>query len=240
MSGSRSATATDEPDVRELFDANAETYDRVNTIISLGLDSRWRDWVAREAVSRPEAHVLDAFAGTGLVGLRMAELGADVTLADISPGMLAVAARRARARGVKVDCVLSDLTAPQLVIPGAPFDSITMVFGVRYLDDPATVLRGLATQLADGGRFVVMEFAEPTGGLLSRLASFYFFRILPPIASAISGRRELYRRLTETTRRFHGRRSLEDIVREAGLTILETRLMGLGIVVGIVARSGDG
>lgn len=228
-----------ESDVQALFDDNAETYDRVNSIISLGLDSRWRDWVAREAVIGSRPHVLDAFAGTGRVGLRMAEFGAVVTLADVSPGMLSVATRRARERGLKVDCVLEDLTVPELALSNAPFDSITVVFGVRYLDDPATVLRSLATQLADGGRFVVMEFVEPSDGLLSRLASFYFFRILPPIASAISGRRELYRRLTTTTHRFHGRDSLEKVVRDAGLIIIETRVMGFGIVVGIVAVSGD-
>lgn len=240
MSSARAATVAGESDVKELFDDNAETYDRVNMIISLGLDSRWRDWVAREAVSKPGVRVLDAFAGTGRVGLRMADLGADVTLADVSPGMLAVATRRARERGVTIESVLADLTVPELAIPGAPFDTITLVFGIRYLEDPATVLRSLATQLVEGGRFVVMEFVEPSGGWLSRLASFYFFRILPPIASAIAGRRELYRRLTTTTHRFHGTHSLEDIVRRAGLTIVETRVTGFGIVVGIVARSGDG
>ena len=226
-------------DDSSLFDSNAPTYDRVNSIISLGLDSRWRDWVAHEAVTHPDAHVLDAFAGTGLVGLRAAVLGARVTLADFSPGMLSVAMRRARERGLEVACVQTDLTTTTVSVPGAPFDAIMMVFGARYLEDPATVIRNLSLLLGDGGRFVVLDFVEPDGGVLSRLASIYFFRILPRIAGRLAGRRELYSRLVETTHAMHGQEHLEAIVRDAGLTIVETRLMGFGLVVGIVAIPGS-
>jgi demethylmenaquinone methyltransferase/2-methoxy-6-polyprenyl-1,4-benzoquinol methylase len=227
-----------QPSVRELFDDNALTYDRVNTVISLGLDAHWRDWVARQAVVRPGARVLDAFAGTGLVGLRAAALGARVTLADISPGMLDVAARRAGERGLRVECVITDLARETLALPGAPFDAITMVFGVRYLDDPSAVIGRLSALLADGGRFVVMEFAEPSGGIVSRLASLYFFRLLPRVAVALSGRNELYERLTATTHEIHGRAHLEEIVRNAGLRIVETRVMGFGLVIAIVGTPG--
>ncbi len=227
-------SAADQP-AQKLFDDNASTYDRVNTIISLGLDARWRDWVARQAATRPGARVLDAFAGTGLVGLRAASRGARVMLADISPGMLAVATHRASKRKLHVSCVTTDLTTDSVSVPGAPFDAITMVFGVRYLDDPSAVIRNLSGLLAEDGRFVVMEFVDPEGGFLSRIASFYFFRVLPRIAGALAGRRELYQRLTSTTRAIRGRESLERIVSDAGLTIAETRVMGFGLVVGIVA-----
>jgi demethylmenaquinone methyltransferase/2-methoxy-6-polyprenyl-1,4-benzoquinol methylase len=221
---------------RELFDANAETYDRVNTVISLGLDSRWRSWAAREAVSGPGVHVLDAFSGTGLVGLRCAALGADVTLADVSPAMLGVADRRATKAGLDVRIDRMDLTDAPPEPPGAPFDAITMVFGARYLDDPARVIGGLSRLLKTGGRFVLVDFVEPNDSLLSRLAAAYFFGVLPGIARLMAGRRELYDQLVATTHEMGSAAHLMSIAEQAGLEISATRTMGFGLVLGVVGR----
>lgn len=229
--------ATASTDTLRVFEENAATYDRVNTVISLGLDARWRNWVARQAVAHAGSRVLDAFAGTGLVGLRAARLGARVTLADASCAMLEQAERRARRRELSVSTVRADLAAPSLpAFPDAPFDGITMVFGVRYLDRPSEVIRRLSSLLSPSGRFVVLEFAEPDGGLISRLASFYFFRVLPKIASALSGHPELYSLLGSTTHSIHGPGALVRVVEESGLRIAETRTMGFGLVVGIVGQ----
>ena len=221
-------------EARRLFDANADTYDRVNSIVSLGLDARWRDWAARRAVTRFEARVLDAFAGTGRVGLRAAELGARVTLADISPRMLAVASRRARENGLRVDTVLTDLTADPPGVDG-PFDALTVMWGLRYLGDPAGTLRRLAALVAPGGRVIVVDFVEPSGGIVTRMAAAYFFRALPRIAGAIAGRRRLYHELVATTHAMGSREHLMFLVREAGLEIVEQHTMGFGLVVGLVA-----
>jgi demethylmenaquinone methyltransferase/2-methoxy-6-polyprenyl-1,4-benzoquinol methylase len=223
--------------VRSLFDENAATYDRVNSVISLGLDARWREWAARKALVCEGARVLDAFAGTGLVGLRAAELGARVTLADMSPGMLAVARRRADSRGTEVEIAQVDLTSPSVVVPGAPFDAVTVVFGVRYLDDPPAVLRNLSRLLVAGGRLVTVEFVEPGRSPVSAMASAYFFGVLPAVAGALAGHRELYDRLAASTHEMDGAQRLIGMVAEAGLRVAEVRTMGFGMVCGLVALS---
>ena len=221
-------------EARRLFDANADTYDRVNGIVSLGLDARWRDWAARRAVTRFEARVLDAFAGTGRVGLRAAALGARVTLADISPRMLAVASRRADKKGLRVDTVLTDLTAEPPGVDG-PFDALTVMWGLRYLGDPAGTLRRLAALVAPGGRVIVVDFVEPTGGVVAHMAAAYFFLILPRVAGTLSGRRRLYHELVATTHAMGSREHLVFLVRQAGLEVVEQHTMGFGLVVGLVA-----
>lgn len=227
----------DQDEARRLFDASADSYDRVNSVISLGLDARWRDWAARQAVTRAGARVLDAFAGTGRVGLRAAELGACVTLADISPRMLDVATRRARDKGLHVDIVTTDLTSDELGSIGAPFDAVTVMWGLRYLADPSGVLRRLSGLLAPGGRVIVVDFVEPSGGALTHVAAAYFFRVLPRIASVLAGRRQLYQELIATTHAMGPREHLLSLVRQAGLEIVEQRTMGFGLVVGIVGRA---
>lgn len=225
-------------EAERLFDANAATYDRVNTVISLGLDDRWRTWAARRAVRRSGARVLDAFAGTGRTGIRAAELGAHVTLADISYSMLAEAVAEARRRSVSVSAVAVDLTTAETV-PGAPFDAVTIVFGVRYLADPVAVIRRLASLLVPGGRVVLLDFAEPTGGLLSRAAAVYFFRVLPRIASALAGRSELYRLLADTTHEIKGAGQLRGYLEDSGLHFVGQKTMGFGLVIGLVGECGS-
>lgn len=222
--------------VRELFDRNAATYDRVNTAISLGMDARWRAWAARR-VAAPGVRVLDAFAGTGLVGLQAARLGAEVTLADESPEMLAVAARRAADAGLNVKSVVTDLSAEPVCVPGAPFDAVTAVFGVRYLTDRVAVIRSLSHLLRTGGVLVIVDFVVPRPTLVSRLAAFYFFHMLPAVAGVLAGKRELYDRLVETTRGIGPAERLTAMAAEAGLRVVETRTMGFGLVAAVVALS---
>ena len=153
-------------DTAALFDRSAAYYDRVNTVICLGADLRWRRWAAQRALAtalarKPTARgpgmslaprVLDAFGGTGLVALELARRGARVTLADVSPGMMRIACGRAERRGLSLDIVATDLTAHAAAeLAGAPFDAITVAFGLRYVDDPAGLLRGLGAALAPGG-----------------------------------------------------------------------------------------
>lgn len=223
-----------------LFDENAETYDAVNTAISLGLDGRWRRWAARQAVSKPGARVLDAFAGSGAVGLIASELGADVTLADASPGMLSVAERKARRHAAQIRVVRADLTEYPLPFEARSFDSITVVFGVRYLDDPVDVLHNLAACLVPGGRMIIVEFVEPPRTLVSALPSAYFFHGIPRIAPHLGGRGRLHDTLVETTHALGTADELIAIVRRAGLTIAARKTMGFGMVAGLVCvRSGQ-
>ena len=85
---------------------------------------------------------------------------------------------------------------------------------------------------------IVMDFVDPSHGPIAHLASAYFFHVLPTVAGWLAGRRELYRKLVATTRAMHGRESLERIVRDAGLRVEQTRVMGFGLVVAVVGQRG--
>lgn len=229
----------DAESARRLFDTNSPTYDRVNGLISLGLDERWYAWAAEEALPAPGARVLDAFAGTGRVGLRVAEKGGRVTLADVSPRMLEAASARAKERGLAVRTVLADLSAEPLAIEGAPFDAVVTMWGLRYVDEPARVVASLARLLEPGGRLVLVDFVEPPPVLVSQIAALYFFHVLPRIAGLLAGRRKLYGILAETARKTGPPRRLVEMAEAAGLRVAKTQSMGLGLVFGLVAISAE-
>ena len=187
----------DPAEVAALFDRNAFYYDWVNSVICLGQDAVWRRWAARRALTaathvaagaRPP-RILDACGGTGLVALELARRGAQVTLADGSEGMLAVAHERLARAGLSVELAKVDLTAVDgAALPGAPFDAVTVAFGLRYFEDPAALLRSLATALRPGGAIVILESVVPPAGLLSAAAGGYFFHVAPR-AGALLARR---------------------------------------------------
>lgn len=235
----------DSTEVAELFDRNAFYYDRVNSVICLGQDAVWRRWAAGQALAaatvvtdgaRP-ARVLDACGGTGLVALELARRGAQVTLADASEGMLAVALERLGRDGLAVELAKVDLTAPGGGdLPGAPFDAVTVAFGLRYFEDPASLLRRLASLLRPGGSIVILESVVPPAGLLAAAAGGYFFHVAPRVGSLLARRTELYDQLTQTTRDFGSARELFAHLRTAGLDPVAGRTFVFGVVVGLVAR----
>jgi demethylmenaquinone methyltransferase/2-methoxy-6-polyprenyl-1,4-benzoquinol methylase len=223
-----------------LFDRSADRYDRINTAITFGQDRRWRRWAARSAVRWPGPRVLDACSGTGLVGLEAARLGARVTLADVSPGMLARARERATARRLDVSTCLVDLADPQAAAGLLDFDAITLAFGLRYFDDPAAVMRRLAAALRPDGELVLLEAVLPDGGLVARGASFYFFHVAPRLAVLLGGRRELYDRLTASVRSLGTAADVADVLAAAGFDVVRRRRFVGGLVIGVVARRTRG
>jgi SAM-dependent methyltransferase len=147
--------------IRHYWDEDAPTYDRspghgIEHPISAGA---WRAALARHLPPGP-ADVLDAGAGTGAMALLAAELGHHVTALDISPGMLAMAGRKASERSVQLQTVVGAADQP----PAGPFGAIVERHLLWTLPDPALALTRWREVTADGGRLVLYEGRWGVGG----------------------------------------------------------------------------
>ncbi len=208
-----------------LFAPLGRSYDRVGAILSLGQDPRWR----RFLVSRIPAdggRVLDVATGTGLVAERLLRAGHRVTGLDQSPEMLNAACARFDGR-----VELVQASAESLPFGDAAFDHLTFTYLLRYVDDPAAVLRELVRVVRPGGTVAMLEFALPRR-LARPLWELYVRVGLPLAGRAISpGWHEVGTFLGPSIRGFwrdHPEPRLLALWREAGIAGVRARRLSLG------------
>ena len=175
------------------FDKIARDYDRMNRLMTLGLDCRWR----KRAVRGLKGEVLDVACGTGDMVLELLKQGADVTGVDLSEEMLAIAKRKVESGKWKV------ADAEQLPFGDASFDAVTCAFGVRNFVHLEQGLGEMLRVLKPGGRMVILELATPDSKLIRPFYNLYTKHIIPWLGSCIAGNREAYTYLPESVERFH-------------------------------------
>ena len=187
--------------VRDMFGAIAPTYDRLNRIISLRFDQRWR----RYAVGRleweraPEGMYLDLCAGTldfAATLARQPGFRGRIVAADFALPML----QRGRGKAVRVAPVSAD--ALELPFPDAGFDGAMVGWGMRNLVDLDAGLAEAARVLKPGGRLVILDMSLPPQPKLRAIYQFYFRRVLPWIGRRISKHTTAYTWLPESTQAF--------------------------------------
>jgi demethylmenaquinone methyltransferase/2-methoxy-6-polyprenyl-1,4-benzoquinol methylase len=213
--------------VSGMFDKVAPAYDRTNTVLSLGNDQLWRAATTRAVAPKRWQRILDLAAGTGASSVALTHSGADVVAADFSPGMIAEGRRRHN--GIpNLTFVEADATA--LPFADDEFDTVTMSFGLRNVNEPRKAIAELLRVTKPGGRLVVCEFSHPPSRAFGGLYRFYNNRVLPVVAKAISSNADAYDYLNESIKDWPDQRTLSQWIREAGWTDVAYRNLSLGIV----------
>jgi demethylmenaquinone methyltransferase/2-methoxy-6-polyprenyl-1,4-benzoquinol methylase len=210
-----------------MFDEVAKGYDRTNTVLSMGNDRLWRVATTRAVEPRPGQRILDLAAGTGASSVALARSGAEVVAADFSPGMIAEGRRRHS--GIpNLSFVEADATA--LPFDDDSFDTVTMSFGLRNVNEPRTALAELLRVTRPGGRLVICEFSHPPSASFNGLYRFYNDRILPVVAKAVSSNAAAYDYLNESIKDWPDQERLAQWIREAGWIGVAHRNLSMGIV----------
>jgi demethylmenaquinone methyltransferase/2-methoxy-6-polyprenyl-1,4-benzoquinol methylase len=214
--------------VRAMFDRISPAYDRMNRIMSLGMDQRWRARAVRCAGLRPGDAAVDVCCGTGDLALADREAGGIVTGVDFSEEMLA----RARRKGPGLEWLRADATA--LPFEDGSFDVVTVGFGIRNLPDLEAGLREVARVTRPGGRVACLEITRPRG-VLRPFFRVWFDGLVPLAGKALPGG-GAYSYLPASVRRFPGAEDLAAAMERAGFGHVGWRLLGGGIVALHVGR----
>jgi demethylmenaquinone methyltransferase/2-methoxy-6-polyprenyl-1,4-benzoquinol methylase len=189
--------ATHDRQIQEMFSGIASVYDRMNGILSLGLDARWRRNLA-SAIKPTAVDLLDACSGTGelILTAKSMDCGQRYFASDFCEPMLRAGLRdNDLGRGVSV----SVADTQRLPYADASFDAVMVGFGLRNLGDLSAGLLEIRRVLRPGGQLLVLEFfrQDRTAALQGYLA-----KIVPLLGRVVGNDQAAYRYLPESMQRF--------------------------------------
>ncbi len=225
MAGSTPGTLPEEQ-VRAMFDRIANVYDRLNSVMTVGLHQRWRERAADLAVVGEGDRALDVATGTGDLAIELAERvgpSGEVIGSDFSERMLELA--RAKAPALRFE------TANALDLPyeDDSFDAATVGFGARNFADLDRGLREMTRVAKPGGRVVVLEITTPQKPPLSWFFHAWFDTVVPQLGR-LAGDPDAYTYLPSSVRRFPGPEELAARMAAAGLADVRWILTAGGII----------
>lgn len=214
--------------VRGVFSSVASRYDLMNDAMSGGLHRVWKDVFVRRVKPRKGEKMLDMAGGTGDIAFRLHRAGADVTVADINPDMLAVGMERAKKRGLD-GLIWAEENAETLRFPDRAFDAYTIAFGIRNVTHIQQALEEAHRVLKYGGRFFCLEFSTTLWPGFADVYDAYSHHLVPKLGKLLAKDEESYRYLIESIRRFPDMKQFEGMIRKAGFvrTHVEPMLGGL-------------
>ena len=218
----------EETQVRAMFDRIAGLYDRMNTVMTVGLHHQWRRRAADLAALGPGNRALDVATGTGDLAIALAERVGDdgeVVAVDFSERMLELA--RAKANGLPIRFEIANALA--LPFGDDEFDAATVGFGARNFSDLDRGLREMVRVVRPGGRVVVLEITTPHRAPLSTFFGLWFDRAVPALGRA-AGDPEAYSYLPSSVRRFPPAQELAAVMWRSGLADIRYLLTAGGII----------
>jgi len=218
------AQGRDGSSVRSMFDRIAPTYDKLNHLLSAGVDKAWRAELAR-GLPVPVGRVLDLCAGTLDLGhmIWMEHPDADVVAADFAVEMLRLG------KDKLPDPKLCGADALALPFRDQSFDVVVCGFGVRNVSDLAACFREVRRVLRPGGTFAVLEFFRAEKRLTRLFHSLYNTRVLPTVGAAVSGDDDAYRYLAESMERFHSLDEAKELMASCGYGEVSGRDLLFGV-----------
>lgn len=183
--------------VNSIFSRIARHYDLMNRLMTGGQDMRWRRAAVHLLNPRPEQQILDLGCGTGDLAREVARQCSEsrVAAGDFTLEMMMAG----RQKGIVPFAVMDALSLP---IGDESVDGVISGFLMRNVVDLPGALSEQFRVLRPGGRLVILETTQPQRNILSPLIWLHMHVVIPVLGGLISGVREAYRYLPDSSEKF--------------------------------------
>ncbi len=209
---------------RQFFEGLAAKYDATNVMHSFGTKGVIDRAAVRRLPIKPGSVILDLCCGSGDISIEILKAHPDVRVVgvDASPAMLKVASRKAGDLNSRLTLIEGD--ALHLQYPDAMFDGAVISFGLRNLANLRDGLLEMKRVIKPGGFLSNIDQGRPRGTLFTLLYELHFKRLAPLLGKLVFHRREFnsFRYLPESNRYFPPQDALCEIMRECGLTDIQS------------------
>ncbi len=220
-------------EIWKMFSQISSTYDRVNQLMTFGLDRRWRRKVSEHLPKGNNLKVLDLATGTGDQIIALLERSSRIRKivgVDLSHEMLEIGRLKMKKKPYAHKVSLKTASALELPFRDESFDVVTISFGIRNMTDVLQALSEAKRVLKPKGRLLILEGSIPKHKIMRRCHLFYLRYLLPWIGGIVSKQKKAYQYLNETIETFPSGNGFLDLLRTAGFSHVRARPLTGGVV----------
>jgi len=223
-----------------MFNAISPTYDRVNRILSFGLDVHWRKKLLSFLPPGQNLKGLDLATGTCdqllcLMKTGKFQYGMGI---DLAQEMLAKGKEKVFHFPFAKKVDLKVASALQIPAEDGVFDCVTISFGIRNVESVHNCLKEMLRVLTPGGKGLILEFSLPNKKLVRFLHLLYLRRILPFVGGLVSRKKSAYTYLNQTIESFPYGDAFCREMREVGFQNIKAHPLTFGVATLYVGEKG--
>jgi len=211
--------------VQTMFTRIAKRYDLMNRLMTGFQDVRWRKQVIQLARLNGNASLLDLGTGTGDLA-REALLQfpqTKVTAADFTLEMMRVGQTTGPLNFSAADAL-------RLPFNNSVFDAVISGFLMRNLIDLQKGIEEQFRVLKKGGRIVILDTTRPKKNFLSPFIWFHMHFIIPALGGLLTGEREAYNYLPDSTENFVTAEDMSSRMTKAGFKNVNFQRLMFGTI----------
>lgn len=204
-----------------MFDRVAKSYDKINRILSFGLDLYWRSRVARRLPNKGDPLLLvDLATGTAdqILACRKCPCIEKFIGFDLSEKMLQIGQGKIKKAHLEGKTTLLLGNAQAIPLSDRAADIATISFGIRNTTNPLRTLEEMKRILKSGGRAFILEFSLPKSRIIRFFYLLYLRNLLPKIGKFLSNDKDAYTYLNETIESFPSGEAFLSLMRSAGFS----------------------